>query len=132
MAEVPESQVSGVEDCSFLSRSPSIQLLTNDQSNQPSVPPSLNGFEESLSRLSNKPGVIATIILDAENGAILKKKSMSNVSPLFNALQLSPTSSNAAQDPSALRSDVDEFATMVWRFMSAAGSLVHNLDSEVC
>ena len=43
----------------------------------------------------------------------------------------SHTSKDVAQSPSSGPTEVDEFSTMVWKFMNAAGHLVNDLDSEV-
>lgn len=131
MAESQDLPVSELHYHPFFSRSPRAQLLTHVQSNQASITPSLKAFEENLSRLANKPGVVATVILDAHNGSILKKASMSSSIPIFSTPQLQQASNDEA-DTSPTHDGLDDFSLMVWNFMKGATSLIHHLDPEVC
>jgi dynein light chain roadblock-type len=112
-----------------LSRSPSVGLPYRQTLDHA---PSSMTWEEPLSRLSTKAGVIATIVLERSSGLVLQRKSISNAASLFTAQKPSIASKDADQDLSASPTEVDEFSTMVWKFMNAAGSLVNGLDSEVC
>jgi hypothetical protein len=80
----------------------------------PSMPLVPMSHLETLSRLSTKPGVIATLILERSNGNILQRTSIRG----------------STLDASA-SSDVDKLPAMVWNFMNAADLLVHDLDCEV-
>lgn len=133
---------------------------------QTTVPPSANpcppdsqsngadALEETLSRLSKKPGVKATIALDRASGTILK--TAGHISSLRTSSQQQQSDSQstaaaaAASTLSASTSDIpassgsavaagtgnetqgaEELASMVWAFVNTAGGLVHGLDTEV-
>jgi dynein light chain roadblock-type len=83
-----------------------------------------------MNRLSKKPGVVATIVLDKMTGSVLQRNSGIVSRSPFTESELSRDSKDENKSP--LNKDVDEFSTMVWKFMSVAGGLVHDLDSEVC
>ncbi|KAH6981837.1 hypothetical protein BGZ61DRAFT_529854 [Ilyonectria robusta] len=91
-------------------------------------------LEEKLGRLSKKPGVKASIVLDRATGAILKTSGQID--------ELQTTKSRTTSTASSLSSDttavpeedqprgVDQFAAMVWNFVNNSGSLVQELDTE--
>ncbi|KAM0556887.1 hypothetical protein ACHAPJ_005560 [Fusarium lateritium] len=92
-----------------------------------------DALEEKLGRLSKKPGVKASIVLDRATGAILK------TSGQVDALQTSKTraTSNATSftnDAPALEESetrgVEQFAAIVWNYVNSSGSLVQELDGE--
>ncbi|KAG6367295.1 hypothetical protein INS49_001482 [Diaporthe citri] len=112
-----------------------------------------DALEETLSRLSKKPGVKATIALDRASGTILK--TAGHISSLRTSSQQqqsdsqSSTAAAAASTLSASTSDVpassgsavaagtgsetqgaEELASMVWAFVNTAGGLVRGLDTE--
>ncbi|ROW10285.1 hypothetical protein VMCG_01909 [Cytospora schulzeri] len=112
-----------------------------------------DALEETLNRLSKKPGVKATIALDRASGAILKtagqisllRTSKSQQPP--QDVQLStaavagsfsattgdvPASSGsaAAAGTGSETQGAEELAAMVWAFVNTAGSLVEGLDTE--
>ncbi|KUI60153.1 Dynein light chain roadblock-type 1 [Cytospora mali] len=119
-------------------------------------PTTTNGadaLEETLNRLSKKPGVKATIALDRASGAILK--TAGQISLLRTAKsqqqqqdsQLSTTAgpgsfsastgdvpassgSAAAAGTGSETQGAEEMAAMVWAFVNTAGSLVEGLDAE--
>ncbi|PNY26690.1 Uncharacterized protein TCAP_03378 [Tolypocladium capitatum] len=94
--------------------------------------PAANGhdsLEEKLGRLSKKPGVKASIILDRVNGAILKTSG--DVSALRTAkardaaTATAASFSNDAPIPEESESKgVEDFAAMIWNFVSTSGQLV--------
>lgn len=103
-----------------------------------------DALEETLSRLSKKPGVKATIALDRSSGAILK--TAGQISLVRPALQQSPSpstttqkqedstdgsSSNNKNSANSETQGAEELAGMVWGFVNAAGGLVEGLDTEV-
>lgn len=114
-----------------------------------------DALEETLSRLSKKPGVIATIALDRASGTILKTAGhISSLRTSSSQQQQSDSQSStaaaAASTLSASTSDIpassgsavaagtssetqgaEELASMVWAFVNTAGGLVHGLDTEV-
>lgn len=94
-------------------------------------------LDETLGRLSKKPGVRAAIALDRASGAILK------TSGQISAIGTSktPVSSLAGQaiasfsnDPNAAQNaefqGAEELAGLVWNFVNTAGNLVQELDTE--
>lgn len=102
-----------------------------------------DALEETLGRLSKKPGVKATIVLDRVSGSILKTSGQ--VALIRKANNTSMTSSGTqtvgsgsfsnnnetAVPGSSLDQGVEELAAMVWNFVSSAGDLVQELDTEV-
>lgn len=91
-------------------------------------------LEEKLGRLSRKPGVKASIVLDRATGSILK------TSGEISALQNSKSRSESAaasfsnEAPAAEESEskgVEEFASMIWNYVNSSGQLVQDLDTEV-
>ncbi|KAI1100857.1 hypothetical protein F4804DRAFT_317730 [Jackrogersella minutella] len=102
--------------------------------------PSINteSIEEALHRLSKKPGVKAWLMLDQTNGAVLKTNGqISAVRPArpINKTSLpSPTGGSFSTDVNVNTHNetqaAQELASMVWSFLSTAGSLVDEIDSE--
>ncbi|KAI1635989.1 hypothetical protein F4809DRAFT_611561 [Biscogniauxia mediterranea] len=98
-----------------------------------------DSMEEALHRLSKKPGVKAWLMLDRSNGAVLKTNGqVSNVRPArssSNASLPTPTGGSFSTDVNANTNNetqaAQELASMVWSFLSSAGSLVEEMDSEV-
>jgi dynein light chain roadblock-type len=92
---------------------------------------------DSLERLSKKPGVLATIVLDRTSGAILtttgsispsRTSIVTATSPVLNA------TSNTSEDVTGRSEDVggiEQMASMVWNFVKSAAGLVQALDAEV-
>ncbi|KAM7208858.1 hypothetical protein V8F20_000736 [Naviculisporaceae sp. PSN 640] len=101
-----------------------------------------DALEETLGRLSKKPGVKATIVLDRVSGSILKTsgqvaliRKTNNTSMTSSGTQTvgsgSFSSNNETAVPgSSLDQGVEELAAMVWNFVSNAGDLVQELDTE--
>ncbi|PQE32781.1 dynein light chain-related protein [Rutstroemia sp. NJR-2017a WRK4] len=97
-----------------------------------------SGAAETLARLSKKPGVQATMVLDAFTGTIIQN---SGTFASFRAPAAVGRSSNAGATGAGTTEEtsiatstdsqgVEELASMVWKFMSAAGGLVHGMDAE--
>ncbi|KAK4453566.1 hypothetical protein QBC34DRAFT_210291 [Podospora aff. communis PSN243] len=97
-----------------------------------------DALEETLGRLSKKPGVKATIVLDRATGAILKtggqvssiRKTKALNSTAATQTTGSFSSGDASAGPSTQEQNVQELAAMVWNFVGAAGGLVQELDTE--
>ncbi|KAI3396332.1 hypothetical protein diail_12298 [Diaporthe ilicicola] len=117
-----------------------------------------DALEETLSRLSKKPGVKATIALDRASGAILKtagqtsslrtsntqqqqQDAQSSTAAAAAAAAASSLSASTSEMPASSGSAVaagtssetqgaEELASMVWAFVNTAGGLVHGLDTE--
>ncbi|KAI0405477.1 hypothetical protein F4802DRAFT_171242 [Xylaria palmicola] len=108
-------------------------------------PVNLESMEEALHRLSKKPGVKAWLMLDRSNGAVLKTNGqIAAVRPAkssINANNSGPAPSLPTPAGGSFSTDVNtntnneslaaqELASMVWSFLSSAGSLVDEIDSE--
>ncbi|KAI0476141.1 hypothetical protein GGR56DRAFT_641371 [Xylariaceae sp. FL0804] len=103
----------------------------------------LESMEEALHRLSKKPGVRAWLMLDRSDGAVLKTngqiaavrppRSAASAGGGGNALP-TPTGGSFSTDVSANTNNetsaAQELASMVWAFLSTAGSLVEEMDTE--
>ncbi|KAL1875129.1 hypothetical protein VTK73DRAFT_10266 [Phialemonium thermophilum] len=92
-------------------------------------------LDETLGRLSKKPGVRATLVLDRVNGAILKTSGQIAASKPRETPAANPFSSDdrAAAGASAAgdeRQGAEELAALVWNFVRAAGGLVQDLDAD--
>jgi dynein light chain roadblock-type len=104
------------------------------------APPSANAdaMGESLHRLSKKPGVKAWIMLDRSNGTVLKTNGqISSIRPArMTNNQNAPISTGGSfsTDVNAQSNDetqaAQELASLVWGFLSTAGSLVDEIDPE--
>jgi len=116
------------------------RLRTSPKSDSASQSTGPDALEETLGRLSKKPGVKAAIALDRASGTVLKTSGL--VSSVRKAKLISsslPTqsvgsfSSDAGVGPSEHLQDegVQELAALVWNFVGTAGSLVQELDTEV-
>ncbi|KAM0812972.1 hypothetical protein AB5N19_12963 [Seiridium cardinale] len=100
-----------------------------------------DSVEEALHRLSKKPGVKGWLMLDRSSGAILKTNGqISAIRPAKSANSdtslPTPTGGSFSNDV-ATASDSDsetqaaqELGSMVWGFLSTAGSLVQEIDTE--
>lgn len=102
-------------------------------------------LDETLGRLSKKPGVKATLVLDRESGAILKtsgqisslrvpKPAESSSSPTPAGTASFGNNSNDeanGDEPSSREQGIEEIAAMMWNFVSTADSLTQELDAEV-
>ncbi|TQN73045.1 Dynein light chain roadblock-type 1 [Colletotrichum shisoi] len=100
-----------------------------------------DALDEILMRLSKKPGVKATVILDRVTGAILRTSGQLSS---FNAATLATgqgsfsgegaagqqqqqqQQQNGEEQPQGL----EEFAAKVWNWVNASGTLVPDLDTE--
>lgn len=89
-----------------------------------------------LTRLSQKPGVQSTIILSRETGAILRTTGLISKSASANPNTTLPASGEASTEQYANgRKEIglqsaEDVASMVWSFLTAAGTLVEQLDKE--
>ncbi|EFY97092.1 Dynein light chain-related protein [Metarhizium robertsii ARSEF 23] len=97
----------------------------------------LNGYEaleEKLGRLSKKPGVRASIVLDRTSGAILKTSGELSALRTAKARDAATSASFSNEAPAAEASEsqgVEDFAAMIWNFVKTSGNLVQEVDSEV-
>ncbi|KFY69450.1 hypothetical protein V496_00219 [Pseudogymnoascus sp. VKM F-4515 (FW-2607)] len=89
-------------------------------------------FIESLDRLSKKTGVLATIVLDRNSGAILNTSgSLSSIRSTTGSSQQAPATvpDDASSGPKD-QNGVEELAGMVWNYMNATKYLVQGLDEQ--
>ncbi|KAL2758566.1 hypothetical protein ACRALDRAFT_2026093 [Sodiomyces alcalophilus JCM 7366] len=95
-----------------------------------------DALDEKLARLSKKPGVKATVILDRATGAIVQTNGqLSNLSSAAAVSLTSPPtggsfSSEAATTQDDETDEFEEFARKVWTWVNASGGLVEELDGE--
>ncbi|KAK4214077.1 hypothetical protein QBC37DRAFT_440391 [Rhypophila decipiens] len=94
-----------------------------------------DALEETLGRLSKKPGVKATIVLDRVSGSILKTSGqVASIRKTNSSNQTvgsgSFSNNDTAAPGSSLDQGVEELASMVWNFVSSAGDLVQGIDTE--
>ncbi|KPM34838.1 hypothetical protein AK830_g11734 [Neonectria ditissima] len=90
-------------------------------------------LEEKLDRLSKKPGVKASIVIDRATGAILKTSGQIDALQTTKSRTTSTAStfSNETPAPEEVESrGVEQFAAMVWKFVNNSGSFVQELDTE--
>ncbi|KAH7037443.1 uncharacterized protein B0I36DRAFT_359138 [Microdochium trichocladiopsis] len=104
-----------------------------------------DSIDEALHRLSRKPGVKAWLMLDRTTGAVLKtnghissirpaRKTTGSQNSSANPLQI-PSSGSFSADvvPSESESEAQaaqELASLVWNFITSAGALVDDMDSD--
>lgn len=102
-----------------------------------SQPAGSDALEEAIGRLSKKPGVKATIVLDRASGAIMKTSGqVSSIRANKPTASLSTQTSSfgtetSLQPPPSESDGAEEIASIVWNFVGTAGSLVEELDTEV-
>ncbi|KJZ79383.1 hypothetical protein HIM_01534 [Hirsutella minnesotensis 3608] len=95
-----------------------------------------NGHEaldEKLGRLSKKPGVKASIVIDRASGAILKTSGDISALRTAKARDAATAASFSNEVPAAEESEskgVEDFASMVWNFVKTSDQLVHEVDTE--
>ncbi|KAF6838875.1 hypothetical protein CPLU01_02145, partial [Colletotrichum plurivorum] len=100
-----------------------------------------DALDETLSRLSKKPGVKAVVILDRATGAILRTTGQLS----FNATALPSSGSFSGEGAAAQQQQqqqqngesdgeqpqgLEDFAAKVWNWVNASGTLVLDLDVE--
>lgn len=121
-----------------------VALFTVLTARQSSV--NIESMEEALHRLSKKPGVKAWLMLDRLDGAVLKTSGQiaavrpAKASANANSTGMSPSlpTPTGGSFSADVHTNTDneslaaqELASMVWKFLSSAGSLVDEIDSEV-
>jgi len=106
-----------------------------------------DSIDEALHRLSRKPGVKAWLMLDRKSGAVLKTNGhVSSIRPAKNVASSNGANTNPLQIPSTsgsfsaadiVPSESDseaqaarELASLVWGFITSAGALVDDMDSD--
>ncbi|KND87395.1 hypothetical protein TOPH_07999 [Tolypocladium ophioglossoides CBS 100239] len=98
--------------------------------------PTANGhdaLDEKLGRLSKKPGVKASIVLDRFNGAILKTSGDVSALRTAKARDAATAASFSNEAPVAEESEskgVEDFAAVIWNFVNTSGQLVQEVDTE--
>ena len=93
-----------------------------------------DALEEKLGRLSKKPGVKASLVLDRLNGAILKISGDTAALRTAKARDAATAASFSNEAPVAEESEskgVEDFAAMIWNFVTTSGHLVQEVDTDV-
>jgi dynein light chain roadblock-type len=88
-----------------------------------------------LTRLSQKPGVQSTLVLSRETGAIIRTSGLISNSSSANSNSTLPASNETTDNYTNGRKEngihsAEDVASTVWKFMSAAGNLVDELDKD--
>ncbi|KFA60559.1 hypothetical protein S40285_07356 [Stachybotrys chlorohalonatus IBT 40285] len=92
-----------------------------------------DALEEKLGRLSKKPGVKASIVIDRASGAILKTSGQLSALRTARSRTASTAASFNNEVPAAEESEskgIEEFAVMIWNFVNGSGQLVQDIDGE--
>ncbi|EXL94030.1 hypothetical protein NOF04DRAFT_1072937 [Fusarium oxysporum II5] len=92
-----------------------------------------DALEEKLGRLSKKPGVKASIVLDRTTGAILKTSGQIDALQTSKTRTTSTATSFSNEGPALEESEtkgVEQFAAIVWNYVNSSGSLIQELDGE--
>lgn len=100
--------------------------LTNLQSN--------GQLDEKLARLTKKPGVKASIVLDRASGSILKTSGDASVfttAKSRNATTAASFSNEAGAADESESKGLEDYAAMIWNFVNSSGQLVQDIDTEV-
>merc|ERR1712098_984650 len=90
-------------------------------------------LEEKLGRLSRKPGVKASIVLDRATGSILKTSGQISSLLTSKSRSESTAASFSNEAPAAEESEnkgLEDFAAMIWNYVNTSGTLVQELDTE--
>ncbi|EGY19745.1 uncharacterized protein VDAG_01761 [Verticillium dahliae VdLs.17] len=90
-----------------------------------------DALDEKLTRLSQKQGVKATVVLDRASGAILRTTGQLSTLNAAAAALAGSGQGSAAAAPGGEGQALDGFAAKVWAWVNASGSLVEELDAEV-
>ncbi|RDA94589.1 hypothetical protein CP533_2401 [Ophiocordyceps camponoti-saundersi (nom. inval.)] len=92
-----------------------------------------DALDEKLSRLSNKPGVKASIVLDRASGAILKTSGEVSALGTAKSRDAATAASFSNEAPVAEEKEakgVEDFAAMVWNYVNMSSQLVREVDAE--
>ncbi|CEI60782.1 hypothetical protein FVEN_g2555 [Fusarium venenatum] len=92
-----------------------------------------DALEEKLGRLSKKPGVKASIVLDRATGAILKTSGQVDALQTSKSRTTSTATTFSNETPALEESEtqgVEQFAAIVWNYVNSSGNLVQELDGE--
>lgn len=91
-------------------------------------------LDEKLSRLSKKPGVKASIVIDRASGSILKTSGDVSVLGTTKSRTAS-TAASFSNEPSTAEEStskgIDDFAAMIWNFVNNSGEMVEEMDKDV-
>ncbi|KFH46581.1 Dynein light chain roadblock-type-like protein [Hapsidospora chrysogenum ATCC 11550] len=93
----------------------------------------LDALEEKLGRLTRKPGVKASIVLDRSTGSILKTSGDMTALRTSKSRNEATAASFSNEVPAAEESEskgLEEFARMIWNYVNTSGQLVQDLDTE--
>lgn len=91
-------------------------------------------LDEKLTRLSKKPGVKASIILDRTSGSILKTSgdvSILTTTKSRTAATAATFSNEAGAAEESETKGLEDYAAMIWNFVNNSGQMVEDIDSEV-
>jgi dynein light chain roadblock-type len=94
-------------------------------------------FSHTLERLSSKPGVVASLVIDRASNALLKSTGTFAFwsASTSNSTQTAGTNSSSAASTATETPSIDptsQFASTIICYVDSTGALVHHMDSEVC
>ncbi|KYK59929.1 Dynein light chain-related protein [Drechmeria coniospora] len=101
--------------------------------NDSPTPNGHDSLEEKLGRLSKKPGVRASIVLDRASGAILKISGDVSALRTAKSRDAATAASFSNEAPAAEESEsqgVEDFAAMIWAFVNSSALLVQEVDGD--
>ncbi|PMD27968.1 hypothetical protein NA56DRAFT_640692 [Hyaloscypha hepaticicola] len=99
------------------------------------VEASSSNFSQTLERLSSKPGVIATLVLDRASSALLQSTgsfvfwSANTASPIGGSAPSAVPTSNSVTEASSTDS-VSSFATTVMAYVNTSGEMIKHMNSS--
>ncbi|GJN67482.1 dynein light chain-related protein [Purpureocillium lilacinum] len=92
-----------------------------------------DSLDEKLGRLTKKPGVKASIVLDRASGAVLKTSGDVSALRTAKSRDAATAASFSNEAPLAEASEakgVEDFAAMIWNFVNNSGQLVQEVDTD--
>ncbi|ODA78723.1 hypothetical protein RJ55_06105 [Drechmeria coniospora] len=101
--------------------------------NDSPTPNGHDSLEEKLGRLSKKPGVRASIVLDRASGAILKISGDVSALRTAKSRDAATAASFSNEAPAAEESEsqgAEDFAAMIWAFVNSSALLVQEVDGD--
>ncbi|UNI24178.1 hypothetical protein JDV02_009946 [Purpureocillium takamizusanense] len=92
-----------------------------------------DALDEKLGRLTRKPGVKASIVLDRASGAVLKTSGDVSALRTAKSRDAATAASFSNEAPLAEASEakgIEDFAAMIWTFVHSSGQLVQEADTD--
>jgi hypothetical protein len=114
----------------------SVYIVLNDTNHAKDAQGSLSS---TIARLSSKTGVVATVVIDSTLGSVIQSSGNYSTSRAVSAAKNSasvnsarPATDNGLGQLATGSSDLDDLASIVWKYVKGTEALIADLDSEVC